>query len=952
MSRKTVKRHNFRGITRKKIRKRKSVSKRVSRKRVRGGVNKKNKKKTKRRLRRYQRGGTGQQLTLDLSEEQMTLVNTASFFPAGLLPQSLRSSTDLTPEQSSTLTSNLVNAIKYILGRIGLHTVGALISVSSTTGSGYRNLRYITRQAFTALGRRLARSRRLATIPGADTISIDNNSIEKANIEKLINPLTTYLTDFRGTNHMSHPGIVTGFYHISEKNGELNPNLYLFAVFDNSNNIDIRVIFKDSNLSGEDFYKHLQNILNTIESLNKDSLPALNDSEKSKLFELTTSTPMEEFPVFSENTTDNDCWLTDTVLGKGNFGKVVLSLTNGKSSDNTGNTWSLSATKIAKETMGGFGDLDNEQEIAVLIKDKSPNLVNIVETVNPTLIFESYEDNLKFLTFEFCELGSLLSGLQRGYIKADMVLPILEGIAAGLDDLNDLDIIHLDLACRNVLLTGTLSHPTPKIGDFGLSKKIRETFKPYPIPWKWTHPEIYREVKRLGGGGGAGAGPAELLKYNKKHDHWSLGVLIVECAAELDAYNTQTNNGYTKIGGSKAYLGSDNSVDPAEIIKYAYTICENVEEYHLGDVLNIETSILQLLLSDGTKEAKELLPELFEKTEDVTHQAPPVPPRPSLLPFYSSIKVSTSGITPFYSSVRTSPSPTVVDTDTDGYLVPFINETLTTTDAEESSGPPSPTPVAQPRMIGVSADEGFFSVSPISTPSPAPSFSNIFTVNGVLHSRQEDDDNEGYHYQMLQPIIESEKNILDKYSVVLSNKHEARVDGYSTSVISTSDRRSTWLSGGGQKGGAGSGLPYNVIEQLKFADLYGVRGRIPTIHITDTELNDEPEDAGKITIPKLYTKLIEGNKDTVGPNLQVILQKCTDYSDRKREEKIQQFISILTGAAGAAGEPTTPAKGAVTTTRPGETPGGIEKTSAAAAAARKSVAKTHRVYRAPSGPGR
>lgn len=80
-------------------------------------------------------------------------------------------------------------------------------------------------------------------------------------------------------------------------------------------------------------------------------------------------------------------------------------------------------------------------------------------------------------------------------------------------NLHSNNIIHRDLACRNVLLSGKGIDVVAKVADFGLSRIIEDFYESQgkKIPVRWTSPEAL-----------------ETLKFNKKCDIWSYGVVLWE----------------------------------------------------------------------------------------------------------------------------------------------------------------------------------------------------------------------------------------------------------------------------------------------------------------------------------------------------------------------------------------------------------------------------------------
>jgi len=122
---------------------------------------------------------------------------------------------------------------------------------------------------------------------------------------------------------------------------------------------------------------------------------------------------------------------------------------------------------------------------------------------------------------EFCAGGSLWH-----YIKSDVKITVADqykiftGVVCGMMHLHNENIIHRDLATRNVLLTNKFEM---KVTDFGLSRYGKEneiqTTKSNVGPVKWMPPESIREKI-----------------YSFKSDSWSFGVFMWEVICRTEPW--------------------------------------------------------------------------------------------------------------------------------------------------------------------------------------------------------------------------------------------------------------------------------------------------------------------------------------------------------------------------------------------------------------------------------
>ncbi|CAL8067938.1 unnamed protein product [Orchesella dallaii] len=154
-----------------------------------------------------------------------------------------------------------------------------------------------------------------------------------------------------------------------------------------------------------------------------------------------------------------------------------------------------------------------------------PNVVNILGAY-----IKEIHNGILYIATEFCSNGSLQEYLRKRvkvisnpevntYDVEEFSLHQLDlsrfslEIAKGMEYIGSKNIVHGDLASRNVLLNENL---VCKIGDFGLSRKLYE-YQKYvktsqePLPWKWM---AYESLTKM--------------EFTPKSDVWSYGVTLWE----------------------------------------------------------------------------------------------------------------------------------------------------------------------------------------------------------------------------------------------------------------------------------------------------------------------------------------------------------------------------------------------------------------------------------------
>ena len=226
----------------------------------------------------------------------------------------------------------------------------------------------------------------------------------------------------------------------------------------------------------------------------------------------------------SKRDVDRGMFQVGEQIGSGNFGKVYKGILTGLVKEN-------SKTTVAIKTIN---DEVNETELENIICE-----IKIMSSVDPHLNLVSmvaacsseYKPNGKlWLLLEFCQHGDLKDFLLKssakircGTVDDDLnyrcLIKWAYDIANGMEYLASKEIMHGDLAARNVLLDENLLKkgcPVAKIADFGLAKKFNE-YMIYEkesrmfVPWRWMALEYLTNNY-----------------FTLKSDVWSFGVLLWE----------------------------------------------------------------------------------------------------------------------------------------------------------------------------------------------------------------------------------------------------------------------------------------------------------------------------------------------------------------------------------------------------------------------------------------
>ncbi|ESW07327.1 hypothetical protein PHAVU_010G120500 [Phaseolus vulgaris] len=146
------------------------------------------------------------------------------------------------------------------------------------------------------------------------------------------------------------------------------------------------------------------------------------------------------------------------------------------------------------------------KEISILSTIKHPNIVRLFETIQTN-------DRI-YLVLEYCAGGDLGAYIHRhGKVSETVARHFMRQLAAGLQVLQEKNLIHRDLKPPNLLLATTAATPIMKIGDFGFARSLApqglaDTLCGSPY---YMAPEII-----------------ENQKYDAKADLWSVGAILYQ----------------------------------------------------------------------------------------------------------------------------------------------------------------------------------------------------------------------------------------------------------------------------------------------------------------------------------------------------------------------------------------------------------------------------------------
>lgn len=146
-------------------------------------------------------------------------------------------------------------------------------------------------------------------------------------------------------------------------------------------------------------------------------------------------------------------------------------------------------------------------EISVLrLCQESPHIVNLLD------VFET--EKHVFLVLEMMEGGEMFDLLvNQGAYSEQEAMPVVFSVMKAVHFMHARGVVHRDLKPENLLLTGASARAQVKLGDFGLSRFLREgnVLRSICGTWAYSAPEM--RVKGRPG-------------YDFKIDIWSVGIIM------------------------------------------------------------------------------------------------------------------------------------------------------------------------------------------------------------------------------------------------------------------------------------------------------------------------------------------------------------------------------------------------------------------------------------------
>jgi len=202
-------------------------------------------------------------------------------------------------------------------------------------------------------------------------------------------------------------------------------------------------------------------------------------------------------------------WKRGTLIQHGGHSSVFICTEH-----STGTLWAV------KEIIIRSSKRNIERECEILRELVHPNVVQYIGV--------EVHNTRAFIFMEYCDKGSLLDFLQslpEGHLSNSQAGDFAAQLLQALIYLHARQIVHCDLKCANLLLSG--SKPTLKVGDFGVAE-IVEPASVVSQP-KGTVPFMSPEIVRPG------------ARMDDKVDIWSTGCVVLEMLGALKVQCLRSN---------------------------------------------------------------------------------------------------------------------------------------------------------------------------------------------------------------------------------------------------------------------------------------------------------------------------------------------------------------------------------------------------------------------------
>jgi len=236
-------------------------------------------------------------------------------------------------------------------------------------------------------------------------------------------------------------------------------------------------------------------------------------------------------------------------LGTGNFGEVYYGVWNKPEANGEVSQVQVALKKLRRpDRFESFRD-----EVETL---RNLGHTNIVKYYG---VFAEHNSHEMYLATEYMHQGSLLELLQilNDKLSEEQLVDMVLGAALGMSYLERSQIVHRDLSCRNLLVSGDGNgRYVVKVSDFGNAKCVPVNGQSYIandviIPVRWSAVEVLRDNE-----------------FSSKSDVWSFGV----CMWEIFEKGKEPYADCSDFQVSEWVLNGDRLERPTECAEDLYTV--------------------------------------------------------------------------------------------------------------------------------------------------------------------------------------------------------------------------------------------------------------------------------------------------------------------------------------------------------------------------------------------